>query len=194
LIIIAAGGFFGYRILGGASDETVAAVEPATPAETTPSAAPESEASMPATETAAPGSNESAPSSAETTAPAVPAGIEAPPSGPSATVAGTTNAKPALPKTPRPRVAKATASGTEPASKTQPAQPPGAQAAARVAAVARAPPPDRWQLYSEAMAQCEHLDFFSRIGCEQRQRWHYCEGYWGQVPQCPGAPTKDHGS
>ena len=47
-------------------------------------------------------------------------------------------------------------------------------------------------MFAEAMAQCGQLDFFSRIGCEQRQRWHYCEGYWGHVPQCPGAPTNDH--
>ncbi len=74
---------------------------------------------------------------------------------------------------------------------------PGAVAAAKapkVAAAAPAPPPDRWQMFAEAMAQCERLDFFSRLGCEQRQRWHYCDGYWGTVPQCPGAAIRDHGS
>ena len=36
-------------------------------------------------------------------------------------------------------------------------------------------------------------DFFKRFSCEQRARLYYCEGYWGQVAQCPSAPTRDHG-
>jgi len=40
-------------------------------------------------------------------------------------------------------------------------------------------------MYAQALAECEKLDFFSRFGCQQKERWHYCEGYWGQVPQCP---------
>jgi hypothetical protein len=61
------------------------------------------------------------------------------------------------------------------------------------APAAAAPATDRWQMMAEAMAQCSPAQFFSRIACEQRTRNRYCEGYWGQVPQCPNAPTKDHG-
>lgn len=87
--------------------------------------------------------------------------------------------------------------------------PPGAEAPSKAApppvtpspapgkALAKGPAPapaaDRWQVMAEAMAQCGQAQFFSRIACEQRTRNRYCEGYWGQVAQCPSAPTKDHG-
>jgi hypothetical protein len=61
------------------------------------------------------------------------------------------------------------------------------------AAPAPAAQPDRWQMLAEAMARCAREDFFQRFACEQRTRLRYCEGYWGQVPQCPSATPKDHG-
>jgi hypothetical protein len=61
------------------------------------------------------------------------------------------------------------------------------------AAPAPAPEPDRWQMYADAMGRCGREDFFKRFACEQRTRSRYCEGYWGKVPQCPAAPTTDHG-
>jgi hypothetical protein len=42
----------------------------------------------------------------------------------------------------------------------------------------------------EAMVRCKREDFFRRIGCEQSVGLQYCEGYWGKVPQCPGAPRE----
>jgi hypothetical protein len=64
---------------------------------------------------------------------------------------------------------------------------------APVKAPAVAPVPDRWQMMAEAMAQCSPAKFFSRLACEQRTRNRYCEGFWGQVPQCPSAPAKEQG-
>jgi hypothetical protein len=94
---------------------------------------------------------------------------------------------------------KAAPQGSEAPSKTAS---PGSEAPSKAAsppgkalakAPAAAPAPDRWQMMAEAMAQCSPAQFFSRLACEQRTRNRYCEGYWGQVPQCPNAPTKDHG-
>ncbi len=44
--------------------------------------------------------------------------------------------------------------------------------------------PDRWEAMSAAIAHCGRADFFSGIICEQRARMKYCDGYWGEVPQC----------
>jgi hypothetical protein len=55
-----------------------------------------------------------------------------------------------------------------------------------------APPPDRGQLLVAALAQCGG-NFFSRTLCEHRARARYCEGLWGQHPQCPAGVTNDHG-
>jgi len=52
--------------------------------------------------------------------------------------------------------------------------------------------PDRWQLLSAALARCTG-NLFARIGCEHVARAEYCDGYWGQVAQCPGGVTNDHG-
>jgi len=60
------------------------------------------------------------------------------------------------------------------------------------APVARAAPPDRVQLLVAALAKCSG-DFFARFGCEHRTRAQYCEGQWGQIPQCPAGVSNDHG-
>jgi hypothetical protein len=197
LIVLVAGGYFGYRLLGANGKETVAAVEPAKPAE------------IPAASAPAPSTNETpAPSAPEAAAPA--AAAEPPPSTATAeSPAPTTpdaNAKagagPAAEspasgtlKAPRAKTPKS-ATGTETPAKGQPGQQAGALPGAKATAQAAvpAPAPDRWQMFADAMAQCERLDFFSRLGCEQRERWHYCEGYWGTVPQCPGTAIREHGS
>jgi hypothetical protein len=54
-------------------------------------------------------------------------------------------------------------------------------------------PVDPWQRMSEALARCANEDLFGRIRCEYRVRTTYCDGHWGEVPQCPGAPVNDHG-
>jgi hypothetical protein len=44
---------------------------------------------------------------------------------------------------------------------------------------------------SDAIARCP-LDL-SRFSCEQRLRAQYCEGHWGQAPQCPSIPYTERG-
>ena len=184
LVVLGAGGYFGYRMLGGGGKETVAIVEPPKPAETPPSPA----ASPPA----APATGTSATrGAAATAAPAASPPMFAP--GP-ATGAESKTVPPAptgVPLPGRPSTAegmKADSGQTKAAPK---AAPPSSKALAKAPAVA--PTTDRWQMMAEAMAQCAHAQFFSRLACEQRTRNQYCEGYWGQVARCPSAPTKDHG-
>ena len=49
------------------------------------------------------------------------------------------------------------------------------------------PPPDRWQTMRDALVQCDREGMLGGLVCGQRVRMQYCEGYWGQVAQCPGA-------
>lgn len=56
-----------------------------------------------------------------------------------------------------------------------------------------APPPDRWQLMAEAIARCGRENFVAGVICEQKVRLQYCDGYWGQVAQCPSGIVNDHG-
>jgi len=55
------------------------------------------------------------------------------------------------------------------------------------------PASDRWAQMSEDLAGCKGQDFINRLVCDQRVRARYCNGYWGKVAQCPGAPQADHG-
>lgn len=55
------------------------------------------------------------------------------------------------------------------------------------------PPIDPWQRMSDALDRCAAEDLFGRIRCEYRVRTSFCEGHWGEVPQCPGATVNDHG-
>jgi hypothetical protein len=48
-------------------------------------------------------------------------------------------------------------------------------------------------MFADDIARCRKEDFLHRFVCEQRSRARYCDGYWGKVPQCPSAPTTDHG-
>ena len=54
-----------------------------------------------------------------------------------------------------------------------------------------APRADPWQQMSQAIGRCPD-GFLERVVCEQRVRLQYCEGHWGQVPQCPGGPSAEH--
>jgi hypothetical protein len=60
------------------------------------------------------------------------------------------------------------------------------------APVVRVTPPDRVQLLAGALARCTG-DFLARFGCEHRTRAQYCDGQWGQIPQCPAGISNDHG-
>ncbi|HEV8258237.1 MAG TPA: hypothetical protein VGR42_14795 [Casimicrobiaceae bacterium] len=207
LIVLGAGGYFGYQMLSGEGKEIVAVVEPPKPAETPPSpaiappAAPaaDTSATRDAAPTAAPAANlpPVAPTGTGAAPPksTAPAATEAPLPGRPATAvegkieSGQTKVAPSK------AAPKAVPPGSEAPSKAVPAPaaspPPPSKTAAK--APAAAPVPDRWQMMAEAMAQCSPAQFFSRLACEQRTRARYCEGFWGQVPQCPSAPAKEHG-
>ena len=53
--------------------------------------------------------------------------------------------------------------------------------------------PDRWQSLSAALARCTTGNLFSRFACQHGARAQFCDGYWGQVAQCPGGVVNDHG-
>ena len=53
--------------------------------------------------------------------------------------------------------------------------------------------PDRWQSLSAALGRCTVGNVFSRFACEHTARAQFCDGYWGQVGQCPGGVVNDHG-
>ena len=57
-------------------------------------------------------------------------------------------------------------------------------------ALALAPEPpvaDRWETMNAALAACSRESFLAGLTCTERVRYQYCEGYWGQVPQCRAA-------
>ncbi len=72
-------------------------------------------------------------------------------------------------------------------------EPPAAPPVAAPPASSPAPKPNRWQLMAEALAQCGRDGFLAGVICDQRTRLQYCEGYWGQVAQCPNGIPNDHG-
>ncbi len=53
--------------------------------------------------------------------------------------------------------------------------------------------PNRWERMATNLKGCARDGLFGGFLCEQRVRLQYCEGYWGQVVQCPGSPANDHG-
>lgn len=59
-------------------------------------------------------------------------------------------------------------------------------------AAREAPRPDPWQQLNDSLARCAG-GLFDRIVCDQRVRAQFCEGQWGQVPQCPTRAPNDHG-
>lgn len=59
--------------------------------------------------------------------------------------------------------------------------------------VREAPRPDALQVMNEGLARCATGELFSRILCDQRVRREYCDGRWGQVPQCSNNMGNDRG-
>jgi hypothetical protein len=56
------------------------------------------------------------------------------------------------------------------------------------APIAQAPPmSDRWDTMNAALASCSGDNLLAGVVCTERVRLQYCEGFWGQVPQCRGA-------
>jgi hypothetical protein len=141
-----------------------------------------------------------------TTASALPMAVESKPVGPETTVAVrapilTTN--PEAPKRAGARQRPAPAPATKHASARQRQAPVGATppvartvAAAHVGALVaetrEAPRPDRWQVMHVSLAGCGgHL--IDRIVCDQRVRRRFCEGHWGDTPECGSGVANDRG-
>ena len=81
------------------------------------------------------------------------------------------------------------ASHLAPAAAQPQAEPPVQQAHANVA-----PAPatvDDNQTLSTMLEKCSGEKFLAGVICEQKVRLRYCEGKWGQVPQCTKKPHVD---
>ncbi|MEP6943383.1 MAG: hypothetical protein ABI981_10630 [Betaproteobacteria bacterium] len=52
--------------------------------------------------------------------------------------------------------------------------------------------PDPWQTMRVRLARCDG-DLFARIACRQHVRRSYCEGRWGEVPECSSGIAIDRG-
>jgi hypothetical protein len=78
----------------------------------------------------------------------------------------------------------------------EPAPPSPAVAAAPVVVpppVSVAPPPDPMEQMRDALSRCATGGIIDRIVCDQRVRREYCDGRWGQVPQCASGVPNDRG-
>jgi hypothetical protein len=182
--LVIAAGFVGYKIFGGSADvkDSLAGYG----------------ARPPARETAAP----PAP-----VAPVVPPPQEVPKVEEKAVIEPP---EPPKPEPPKADVAKATAdekakalqsraeakappkapSTTVPAPAAPPVSPPAAAPARPAAPTPQAPASptlDRWEMMAAEQRHCRTENMFNRVICDQRVRLKFCDGYWGAVPQCPGA-------
>lgn len=52
--------------------------------------------------------------------------------------------------------------------------------------------PESWQAMQVSLARCGG-DLIDRIVCDQRVRRRFCEGHWGEAPECASAVANDHG-
>ena len=91
---------------------------------------------------------------------------------------------------PRPRAATADVSL---APEPSPPSPNVAVAPAAVPPAAyEAAPVDAMQQLRDALSRCAG-GLMDRIVCDQRVRREYCDGRWGQVPQCQSSVVNDRG-
>ena len=121
----------------------------------------------------------------------------APPAVSDATPASPVEIKPLPPARPAHRTSASAGTApvkAPPAPATVPAEPaPTPERPAAVAAAPKAPVVDRWSQMSDELSRCTREDFISRVVCDQRVRFRYCNGYWGKVAQCPGNPAPERG-
>jgi hypothetical protein len=90
---------------------------------------------------------------------------------------------------PRPVEAKPSDAGRADAMVSPQVEPPVQQARANIA-----PTPavvDDGQSLATMLEKCNEEKFLAGVICEQKVRLRYCEGKWGQVPQCTKKPHVD---
>jgi hypothetical protein len=67
-----------------------------------------------------------------------------------------------------------------------------ARVGAQGAKTSKATGPDPWQAMQVSLARCDG-DLIARFVCDQRVRRHFCEGRWGETPECASGVANDHG-
>ncbi|HEV2039671.1 MAG TPA: hypothetical protein VGT81_06445 [Casimicrobiaceae bacterium] len=67
-----------------------------------------------------------------------------------------------------------------------------AHVGALVAETRQARRPDAWQAMHVSLARCGG-DLIARIVCDQRERRRFCEGHWGDAPECASGVANDRG-
>ena len=70
--------------------------------------------------------------------------------------------------------------------------PAAASVGAPVAQTRKARQPDPWQAMHVSLARCGG-DLIARIVCDQRVRRRFCEGHWGEAPECSSFVASDRG-
>lgn len=86
-----------------------------------------------------------------------------------------------------PREASARAADAEAIAAPDAGAQPSAPTIASAAIAPEPQAPDRWETMSAALSSCARESFLADVVCAERVRHQYCEGFWGQVPQCRAA-------
>ncbi|MEO7500390.1 MAG: hypothetical protein ABIX11_12455 [Casimicrobiaceae bacterium] len=192
--LVIAAGFIGYQIFGGSADvkDSFARFDTPPVARETPAPVPPSPA-PPAPESAR--AEETTRSAATETPKGDPPASPASPTSPASPASPADGEKP---KAERPARGEARAppkispAAVPPGSLPAPANvaPPPARVPAEppaAPAIPVAPVQDRWAQMAAEQQQCRKENLFNRVICDQKVRIRFCNGYWGTVPQCPGA-------
>lgn len=95
--------------------------------------------------------------------------------------------------TPPPPAVKAVAPAPARVEEAPAPTPPAAETSVAQAPAPAAEPANRWARMDQALRGCAEQALFTRILCEQKVRFAYCEGQWGQNSRCPGNPPLEHG-
>ncbi|MEP6657040.1 MAG: hypothetical protein ABJC33_07370 [Betaproteobacteria bacterium] len=93
----------------------------------------------------------------------------------------------------RPNPAATPRAGSETSSVADAVQPEPVVAAKAGASPAAGEPlsPGKWERMDLALRACANESLLGAVICEQKVRWQYCGRVWGQVPQCPGSPSRE---
>ena len=78
------------------------------------------------------------------------------------------------------------------ASQRQVPVPATKRASVRQRPVSELQAPEPWQAMHVSLARCGG-DLIARILCDQRVRRRFCEGHWGEAPECGSGVVNDHG-
>jgi len=175
--ILIAGAYAAYRINAATPDAVGVALQPSRAGEH----------NVPATASALPMAVESKPAEPETTV-----ALQAPilTTNPEAPKRASARQRPLAPATKHAsaRQRPAPVAATPPVARTAAA----AHVGALVAETRKARRPDPRQVMHVSLAGCGG-DLIDRIVCDQRVRRRFCEGHWGEAPECASSVANDRG-